>query len=230
MITFKDVSKLPELLSESAEILTSGEYSEFLAEKGVKFEIINKAVGQTKLDTRINETEFLMGSTYFTLPDAFQKKQYILSTLVDNNLITVVPLAPLTDNQYNNTKEFCLEVIQTTANSSKNTEQVDSMLSLVANANNKPETLLNLTFNPLRYLQVIMQSEAIWPTPSPPNRLPIPWRDFSQYFNSKEINTPPLNFTINSNRTSLKGTLLLPKSTLESLVQALLNITPSEGL
>ena len=158
VITFKDASKLPELLSESAEILTSGEYSEFLAEKGVKFEIINKAVGQTKLDTRINETEFFMGSTYFTLPDAFQKKQYILSTLVDNNLITVVPLAPLTNNQYNNTKEFCLEVIQTTARSSKNTEQVDSMLSLVANANNKPETLLNLTFNPLRYLQVIMQS------------------------------------------------------------------------
>ncbi len=227
VLTFRDTSKLPKLLSESAAILTTGEYSEFLAEKGIKFEVSNNTIGQTKFNTTINQTEFSMSSSYFTLPDAFQKKQYILSTLLNNNLITVVPLAPLTEDQYNNTKDFCLKVIQRTAESSKNLEQDDSILSRVANKNNKPETILNLTFNPLRYLQIIMQSEAIWPTPSPPNRLPIPWREFSQYFNSKEVNTPPLNFTIDSNRTSLKGRLLLPKSTLESLIQALLNLAPS---
>ena len=227
VITFSDSSVLSNLFTESRNILTTGEYSEFLAEKGIKLEIHNTPAGQSSQHTAINETTMLLRSTYFTLPDVFLARQYILSTLVNNNMITVVPLAPLTEDQYNNTRDFCLQVLNTTAATSRNSSNApESLLLSTAQEHQKENTILNLTFNPLRYLQIIMQSEAVWPTPSPPNRLPIPWREFAQFFNSKEATTPPLNLTVNSNRTSLSFKLILPATTLTSLMQALLNLTP----
>ena len=230
VITFSDSSVLSNLFTESRNILTTGEYSEFLAEKGIKLEIHNTPAGQSSQHTAINETTMLLRSTYFTLPDVFLARQYILSTLVNNNMITVVPLAPLTEEQYNNTRDFCLQVLNTTAATSRNSSNAPvSLLLSTAQEHQKENTILNLTFNPLRYLQIIMQSEAVWPTPSPPNRLPIPWREFAQFFNSKEATTPPLNLTVNSNRTSLSFKLILPATTLTSLMQALLNLTPGGG-
>ncbi len=231
IITFDNTSKLPEFFSLLAEILTIGEYSEFLAEKGIKVEIQNRVLGKTDAGTVINDTEILMRSTYFTLPDEFQRKQHIISTLLNDKFITVVPLAPLLEQQYENTREFCIEALNKVTSSAKNiSTENNSELTRVAVANNRENTILNLTFNPLRYLQVALLSEEIWPSPSPPNRLPIPWREFSQYFNAKEAGGTPLNLTVNSSNTSLEILLNLPVNSLTSLLQAILNLSTSGGI
>ncbi len=231
VITLDNPDSIKEFFKECAAIFTTGDYSEFLAEKGLKLEIQQKPAGMTATGDEITESIFLMRSNYFTLPDAFLSKQYILSTFNGNKLITVSPLATINDTQYEETRDFCLQTLNNCVKSS-NANAPDSNKSpliTAATANNQPNTILNISLNPLRYIQVAMQAESLWPTPSPPNRLPIAWHDFSRFFNAKPAVAPPLNFTVNSDRTSINSQLIVPKTTLIELLQALLNLTPGGG-
>lgn len=228
VVKFRDDSVLSDLFTDIAGILTNGEYAEFLAEKGLKIEFRNDPLGQTDQNTAINEISLLLRSTYFTLPDVFLSRQYVIATIYNRHLITVTPLAPLTENQYQNTRDFCLQTLHSTINAVKNPQKSsNSLLLQTAEKSLRENTIFSLTFNPLRYLQTVMLAEAVWPTPSAPNRLPIPWREFSQYFNSRNADNPPLNITVNSDRTSLNMILTLPVSTLTALMQSLLNLTPN---
>ncbi len=230
VIGFSDSSKLPALFEDSTSLLSNGEYSEFLAEKGIKIELQSEVIGTSSANTSISETELSIRSTYFTLPDAFLSKQYVLSTIVGNHLITVIPLAPLNQSQYYNTRDFCLKALEATVLAVKSPENSQgSQLIKAATSYTTANTLFSLTLNPLRYIQVAMQSQAIWPSPSPPNRLPIPWGEFSEHFNSLDASTPPMNVTVTSNGTSLSVDFVIPKTTFTDIAQSLLSLTPDGG-
>ena len=231
VITFEDASQVNELFSEISKIATIGDLAEFIAEQGIRLTTKVNKIETNTVNAPINEIEVSLRSTYFKLPETLAKKQYILSTTVGNHLLTAIPLAPLTQDQYLDARTFIMKTLKDTLTAVTDPHNnFNQALQMTARKYQKNNTIYSLCLNPLEYVQTIMQAEAVWPQPSAPNRLPIPWKEFSQFFNNKQADkSSAINLTINSEQTNIILTLHAPKKNIVELFKVLFNFNPVNG-
>ncbi len=197
VLEFKNPENLSALYESFYNLLTIGEVSELMAEKGIKFEVSFFEDGVTSQGQKIKGLEVSFRSMSFELPEEMGKPQWYTAVIKDKRLIVVTPAAPVNADQYRESEGFIKSVIGKVIAAAD--AAVDSSLRLSStlnydstNAALGKETFFGSSFSPLRYLQLAVKSQSVWPQPTKPNQLPIPWKSFSQEFSGFQPAAKPL--------------------------------------
>lgn len=245
IIKWKKPAKLGELWDRGVDLLTIGPLSELLAEHGIKFEITTDQDRPATGGWRATRTTYICRSTYFSMPGVLAKPQTLLAATEGDFLVLALPAAPLSIEQLRAQEPFMLDLMagvlsRLPAAAGKMPGQPD-VPGLTLSAGTPTHTappglpaaltapytgaLWYASANPLAYLQTAFLCEAVWPQPAEPNRLPIPWKGFSEEFSRFPAASAPGRLILNGTPERVQLRFEIPTTTLVELAAACLNFS-----
>lgn len=220
VVEWQKPETLSALWQSGAELLTLGAVAELFAEKGIKFEVTHDPQGAAAGGWRASRTTLRAGSMSFAVPGVLGKNQRFLSAVEGRMQVILTPAAPLSPDEYRALEPFMRQELAAALGRIQSVTAAADGEAKPA-AGQKPVFVFQM--NPLRYLQTAFRAQAVWPQEADPNRLPVPWAQYSAEFARFKAGTQNVLGSVEALPEGFRATVRVPYACVRELAGACLD-------